>query len=609
MFFSKTFRRLRSEQPALARLGWYLASIVAGVLGPLLIVVFGVLVHVLNGGSLDRQGLQLGDHFLVPIPPWLAEQSPLGQLSALTATALLVSLLLALSLWLHLRGLLSSTRNVLASLHEQLLERIVQLANSQGITAQRSRAEYLLTTAMPAVHSGLMAWWRSVPRSVLLLILCVLIALLVDPLLSMLAAIGSLLVWRLYAVLRGDEEGSVARWELTRGRRRLVELLDSAPLLQRMQPKENIDSAYSRQLDELYEMHHLQDRRWARLMPLVAVSTAAVIAAFVLALGTNLLSEDSGLKPASAFLLVLSLVGAAIAIARLARTYSEVSAAVDAATSVYNVIDSAARAHSGAQRQIAELREALVLQDVTLFDSHGHPLLANITLRLEPRRVVALTGSSKQSNLALVELLLGFGRPASGSVQVDGVDMGDIDPQALARQFYWVGRDGPLWNGTVEENIRGGTDGASLADLREATQNAGVYDDILELPDGMSTYVTDDDPRLDEWMRYRIAIARVLLRQPAVVIAQEPRGMENETARASSYAALRRMAERGSLVVVLPRQLITLRSVDRVVLLHGPRIEAVGTHAELLEKSDLYRHLNYLQFNPFRSSSASSISD
>ena len=98
----------------------------------------------------------------------------------------------------------------------------------------------------------------------------------------------------------------------------------------------------------------------------------------------------------------------------------------------------------------------------------------------------------------------------------------------------------------------------------------------------------------------RSGIARALLHQPPIVLAKEPPPPAEHIAEDPCLKALRRLVDAGTLVVILPKRLQTLRTADRVVLFNGDRLVGEGRHAELLSSSDLYRHLNYLLFNPYR---------
>ncbi len=127
-----------------------------------------------------------------------------------------------------------------------------------------------------------------------------------------------------------------------------------------------------------------------------------------------------------------------------------------------------------------------------------------------------------------------------------------------------------------------------------------MYEQLQRLPDGLNTIVSPGDSMLNEEATFAMAVARALLHKPPIVLALEPPPPAEHLAEDPCLKAFGKLAAAGSLVIVLPRRLQTLRQADRVVLFNGPRLVGEGKHADLLANSDLYRHLNYLLFNPYR---------
>lgn len=195
---------------------------------------------------------------------------------------------------------------------------------------------------------------------------------------------------------------------------------------------------------------------------------------------------------------------------------------------------------------------------------------------------------------------MGFGMPSEGRVAIDGIQLRDIHPQALARNVMWSEPDGPVWEGTIAENLRGDDETINNSDLVAALEQVDVYERIQRLPDGLNTIITPGDSSLGVETTYAIGVARAVLHNPPIVLASEPPPPAEHLSHDPCLAALKKLSQKGALVVMLPRRLQTLRFADRVVLLNGPRLVGEGKHAELLADSDLYRHINYLLFNPYR---------
>ena len=128
-----------------------------------------------------------------------------------------------------------------------------------------------------------------------------------------------------------------------------------------------------------------------------------------------------------------------------------------------------------------------------------------------------------------------------------------------------------------------------------------VYEQIQRLPDGLGTYASVGGTSLSVEATYAIGVARALLHRPPILLVGEPPAPSAHMADDPCLNAIQKLVGQGSLVVMLPRRLQTLRSADRVLLLNGPNLAGEGKNTRsLLTDSDLYRHLNYLLFNPYR---------
>jgi ABC-type transport system involved in cytochrome bd biosynthesis fused ATPase/permease subunit len=194
-------------------------------------------------------------------------------------------------------------------------------------------------------------------------------------------------------------------------------------------------------------------------------------------------------------------------------------------------------------------------------------------------------------------------------VEIDGIALNDVHPQALAKQVMWIAPDGPLWEGTITENLMAGlSKTVDKRDMVKTLEQLGIYEQIARLSDGLETMVgplTDlhdghSSDGLSMTTRYMLGMARALLHRPPIILAKEPPAPTEHLSNDPCLNAMRSLANAGALVLVLPHRLQTLRQADRVVLLNGASLVGEGGHAELLNSSDLYRHLNYLLFNPYR---------
>ncbi len=567
----------------------------------MLVVLVGLLAMLLDSSSgLTDDSVRLGTHLEVPLSESFAGQAALMQLTQLVAVTFAVATVFCLSVWFHRRAADARARRVVKSLHGRVLHQSLRRAELEGAAAQHVRAEQLIGHQLPSIQSGLSLWYRSIPRSLFTLVGCVALALLVNVWLALLAVVSGVLLWKLFRRLRDSDESELVDWEVPRARQRMAELVGQAPLLARLQTQGLADRAFGSELDILYRRLAGEEARRGRVWPLVFFATSSAIAVLVLGLGVNLFGEESGLSVPAALVLGLALGGAVAAMGRLSALASQLRDSGEASDLVYQYLEPNDEIVPSEQRVgLAGLRDSVEIQDVTLGDA-ADPILSHLSLKLTPQSLVALLGTELVSTRALAELLMGFGRPTEGRVTIDGIPLLDVHPQALARNVMWIEPDGPIWDGTIQENLMGGDETINNSNLVETLEQVEVYERLVRLPDGLNTIVAAGDSMLGMETTYAIAVARAILHKPPIVLAMEPPPPAEHLSDDPCLKALRKLVDSGTLVVVLPRRLQTLRTADRVVLLNGPRLVGEGNHAELLADSDLYRHLNYLLFNPYR---------
>ena len=225
------------------------------------------------------------------------------------------------------------------------------------------------------------------------------------------------------------------------------------------------------------------------------------------------------------------------------------------------------------------------------------PALEDFDLTVTPGATVALVGPSGAGKSTVFQLLLRFYDPQSGRILLDGVDLREADPQEVRRRIGLVPQDPVIFSADAWTNIRYGRPDASDEEVREAAEAAGCIEFLDALPDGFDTFLGEKGVRLSGGQRQRIAIARAILRDPAVLLLDEATSALDSESERLVQAALERLAEDRSTVVIAHR-LATVQRVDRIVVIDNGRVVASGTHAELMEDPNgLYRRLAALQFN------------
>lgn len=607
--FSSLDQARREPEASASPVHWVWA-VLAGLIVPVLIVTFGLIADLLDRGGFQSDSVRLGSYVDIGLPARFLAQEPLSQLAELVLLALGLSAHFNLAVWLNRRSADRRTRSVIKSLHLRVLQQSLRRAEVEGAAAQRQRANTLINRHLPELGRGLSLWYRSIPRSILMFVGCVALSLAINVGLAVLAVASGVVIWRLYSRLRNPDWLELSRFEIPQIRERLVATIGDAPMMARLQAGTLADQSFASDLEALDRRIVGDDARRGRLWPVLMFAGSAAIAVMLMGLGVNTLSTDAGLSLPAALVLGLALTGAAFAAARFVELAGQLRRSGKACEAVYLYLKTNDQVAPSEQRVgIAGLRESVTIDDVTLKDATGKPILSDLSLSLQPRSMVALMGTGETSTRAMVELLMGFGRPTRGRVKIDGVSLLDVHPRALAHNVMWIAPDGPLWEGTLAANLMAGVDEeVDKRDMVKVLEQLGIYEPITRLPDGLETYVQmpsdsqgpNDGGGLSQDMRYALGVARAMLHRPPIILAKEPPAPTEHVQEDPCLNALRELVQTGSLVVVLPHRIKTLRSCDRVILLNGPNLAGEGRHADLLNTSDLYRHLNYLLFNPYR---------
>lgn len=456
------------------------------------------------------------------------------------------------------------------------------------------------TRHVEAVHDGLLAWLTVNIREPVKFGLLLVFALVVNFWLGLAFLLFALLVW-----LVGGQSAAFFR---AKGRQAMLVAGDQLALMQ--------ESLMLMRLVKVYLMEQFNQTRVER--QLASYASAQIkryrgealyrplfvylgfLASLVLLFVAGLVVLNGQIGVTSTVILITALVSLYWPSLRWLEGRRLLRRCRDSATVVFDFLD---RAGTVGQMVEAEFLPALGKQlefdNVSLKEpGTGRKLLQNISMTIPAGSKVALVGPEETEKHALVYLLPRFLDPTAGEIRFDRKNVRWVTLDSLRAQIAVVLQHNLVFNDTVANNIGCGDPSYSLPKIIEAAKVAHVHQFIQKLPDGYETVIGEMGQALRIGEQFRIALARAILRDPALFIIEEPAGPLDEDTKGLLDDTFDRVLP-GRTVIFLPHRLSTIRNCDRIFLLYQGRLEGSGDHRELLAASELYRHLQYQEFNEF----------
>ncbi len=244
-------------------------------------------------------------------------------------------------------------------------------------------------------------------------------------------------------------------------------------------------------------------------------------------------------------------------------------------------------------------RGEVQFQSVSFGYSSEKPVLHDISLHVHPGESLALVGHSGAGKTSLVNLIARLYDVSGGALLVDGVDVRHVRLAELRQRIAFVLQDTFLFDGTIAENIHYGRTDASDSEIQAAAEAANAHEFIAKLPDGYQTQIGERGIKLSGGQKQRLSIARAVLADPAILILDEATSSVDGESELLIHQALEHLMQ-GRTTFIIAHRLSTVRSADRILVLHEGRILETGNHEDLLLHNGLYAEMVAYQHPPQR---------
>jgi ATP-binding cassette subfamily B protein len=456
----------------------------------------------------------------------------------------------------------------------------------------------VFTRHVEAVHDALYTWLTVLFPQPIKFALLLALALVIHPLLALAFLLFAVLVWlvggQLAAYFR--RQGRAA----TTGAAEQLTLIRESLMLMRLVKCYLMElfnqSRVERQLAKLSAAQMQRYRGEAIYKPLLWF--LGMVAALVLLYVAGLIVLHGQLEVASTITLATALISLYWPMTSLLEHRRLMRRGRESAAVLFQFLD---RPGDVGQVVGAEFLPAMSKQlefdNVTLREpGTNRILLQDVSLTIKAGQRVALVGSEDMEKHALVYLIPRFLDPTSGEIRIDDHNLRWVTLDSLRAQIAVVLQHNLVFHDTVANNIGCGDPAYTLPQIIEAAKMAHAHHFIQKLPRGYETAIGELGHSLSISEQFRVALARAILRDPALLIVEEPETPLDDDTKALLDDTFARLLP-GRTAIFLPHRLSTIRSCDRIFLVHKGRLEAAGDHRHLLSQNQLYRHLHYLEFS------------
>ena len=352
------------------------------------------------------------------------------------------------------------------------------------------------------------------------------------------------------------------------------------------------------QVEEAFTVAKQRTHQRASLITIVILLVLGAVGLMLWVGGIDVIEGRISTGELAAFVFYSVIVGSAVA--SISEVISELQRAAGAAERTMELLQAPNLIQSPEQpHPLPEVSGNIEIDGLCFAYPSRPEVLAinNLTLHIRAGETLALVGPSGAGKSTLFDLLLRFFDSQSGSIKLEGIDIRHLDMTALRRCFALVSQNPVLFYGTISDNLRYARPDATDAEVEAAAEAAYAHDFICKLPQGYQTLLGDSGLGLSGGQKQRLAIARALLADAPILLLDEATSALDAQSEYWVQQALQQLMHNRTTLVIAHR-LATVQSADRIAVLDYGRLDALGTHAELLQSSALYARLAALQLQP-----------